>query len=862
MAITAIGQEVYSVDYNEEPLEQILETLESEYGFMFSYKTAELKGVFVSVKLTTTDRAELMQGLLSGTDLAYELVDDNYIVLTPNRAEYQSLCFQVVDSTSGEALISANVYTADMQKAGYTDASGRVTLSHKFRPSDTILISYVGYTSKAYSIAELSSSNCNDIVLAFDVDSGPMLIIKGYLTSGIDLNESKGNTILRPALMNQFPGQVDPDVLRIVEFLPGISSPTSKASDIYVRGGTPDQNLILWEDIPIYHSAHYFGMITAIDPYMVDRVNVYRGGFTSDYGGRTASVIDIQTLDEKNKKSKTGIGANMTHSYLYSHQYFGEERPTAVSVSLRRSYDELLQTRTFKEITEVNQQEFLIGDKDIESIPDRNINIKNDFYFIDTHAKISSQWSKKDRVELSMLYAKNRFSDKITDQRVKEEQKDSMELNNVGISVKAGHVWSDAKSASFKTSIKAIATAYDYNYNYRLNELDNKEAKLSGLKQNMIQDRQVQIENAYSKLSGSTLKLGYHLINYDINYKTLEDEIGNRIVEDKGDSQSKLHALYLNYRKLIGKRLEAQLGLRGSYYNLSDKYYWEPRLRLAYKLSDAFTVSGNYGKHTQYVGQVEVYKGNNSGLIFPLWALAENRSIPIQEAQLSQLGLIYNKNGFIMDLQFYDKEVVGISSRTSSIIKVSPGTALVGKSNSRGVDLMVRKKFKNIHSWLSYSYSKTEMNFKRDNETFRFLADHDQTHVFNSAGALKLGSVQVTLGYKLSSGLPFSRLVDYEDKSEPGEPSEYELSYDGINRHRLPWMQELNFSCEYAFAPSNKKWKSYVNFSITNLLNNRNIYDKSYSVISPNGMQMNPTVKIINKYNLGFMPNVNIRFEW
>ena len=131
------------------------------------------------------------------------------------------------------------------------------------------------------------------------------------VTTGFDKIENDGSITVNPDELGILPGLTEPDVLQSLQLLPGISSPTESASDIHIRGGTPDQNLVLWDGIKMYHQGHFFGQISAFNPYITETINVFRSGTSSKYGDRISGVIDIRSSDKVHDSLHIGIGANL-----------------------------------------------------------------------------------------------------------------------------------------------------------------------------------------------------------------------------------------------------------------------------------------------------------------------------------------------------------------------------------------------------------------------------------------------------------------------------------------------------------------------------------------------------------------------
>lgn len=855
------SQEAYNIDVVNTPIKDIIKTIESNHDLYFSYKEEDLEHTSITLKIRTSDSGIFLKALFQNTQLKYELVEEKYVILTKSEVSLQSpksektkICGIILDSISGEPLPFANILLVGSDTGTSSDNEGNFELLVETNLEQHLQISYIGYHSKDIRTSTFIKNECQTIQLSYSEGDDLFIVIKDYIADGVTLTQNGLSTKLSPKKIGALPGQIEPDVMSTLQFIPGINSATSKASDIYIRGCTPDQNLLIWEDIPIYHSAHYFGMISAFNPYIIDDMNVFRGGFGAEYGGRIAGVVDLSSPDEKSSSSFYGIGTNMTHAYGYGKHQFSNRNPSALTFSLRRSYSELLKTPTFDNITKFNQQGLLLGSTEIAALPD-NIRIEDDFNFIDTHLKYSSRLGSKDRIELAGLFADNSFSDTITDDNIGQTQVDDMTLMNVGVSANWQHQWSQVIS----TELKILGTSYDYAYDYNLEEERSSRSRISGSRSNMIQDKQVQLSTTYHTEKGQEINGGYHLINYNIDFNVDERSRRGQDIRDQGSSSSNLHSFYIIAKNPISKRIGYNAGLRASYYETSDQLYLEPRINIGYQLSDEISLHANYGKHHQFVSQITEFRGNNNGISTPLWALAENISVPVQVADIFQIGGIYQKENWVIDLQAFKRNIDGLSSRAYEFEEVAEGNPVIGTANIIGIDLLVKKRFNKFRSWLSYSLSKTDLSF-REILPVSFSADYDQRHSLQWSNQIDFSKLKLALGLKASSGLPYSNLTGFEVTSRPNEALEYNAFYDGINRNTLPNQYEFNLTASYDIRPKNASWVGHFSFSLTNILNKENIFNRTFYVNAANDRM--PVIRNIEKINLPLTPNLSFRMEW
>jgi len=892
LSVVVWAQEAtYELSVKDQSLLKVLQKVEEEVGLLFSYQKKNIANVQkdFNIKVAENNYASLLKQLFRQTGLSFKIVDEKYVVITKKEAIDEShICGVIVDEQTREKLPYANVIVKGKSVGAVSNVNGFFELKHPFESNDSLNISYIGYEGKAMHYTQLKEATCPTIELSYPKIKEAFLIISDYLTDGVSVEHNGASTDIKPRLCGNVAGVLEPDVLATIQFLPGISNPSSRVSDIYIRGCKPDQNLVTWEDIPIYHTAHYFGMISAFNPFIIESTKIYRGGFNSTYGGRLGGVIELQSGNENTYHDYMGVASDMTHTKAYLHQKLNFKKPSAITFSVRRPFNELVETPTFKTYSRFTQQGLVLENKELAFIDsiEEHIDITNDFKFLDTHAKFSSTLNENNRIEIAGLFANNIFNDHIEDNKISRIQQDSLYLQNYGASVKWYHQW----DGNWQTTLKGIATNYELDYAYQIDDERIKETLfLEGLKQNNIKENQLNIANIYQMKEAQHVEFGYQLTNYNVDFKVTENVFrrGN-IINNSRQSQANVHTLYTHYQNPISNKIGIQAGFRLSYNPQaktadSDKQAWyiEPRLRLDYRLSKAISLHSSYGKHHQFLGEVYTFEGDRNGFNIPLWALAERKSIEVQTAHLYQVGAIYQAKTWVVDAQIYGRTIKGLSSRLyefEELLELEPGNTITGKSDIKGLDLLIKKRTGKLRSWLSYSFNKTTLVFKeRRRKLLSFPADYEQRHVFDFTNQLRLQDWHLALGFKISSGLPYTKITGYKEQQPmgnippPGEmmppimppdmgiPSELKPEYGAINVHQLPATKSINVSAEYQLKPSPKKWKMYAGCSIKNILNFRNIASRYYTIDS---FQEGNPIRPVDKIDLPFTPNVTFRMEW
>ena len=243
--------------------------------------------------------------------------------------------------------------------------------------------------------------------LAFDANAlEEVVLVTEYLTAGFDQNKKDGSVTMNPNRLGVLPGLTDPDVLQSLQLLPGISSPTESASNLHIRGGTPDQNLILYDGIKVYHQGHMFGMISPFNPYIVEDVNVFRSGTKAQFGDRIAGVIDINSLDEVPKKLSGGAGSNFLHADAYIKAPLLEDKIGLV-LSARRSINDIISLPTFNSFSDKVFQNTIIEVVNDQVVEEELEVIDDQFTFFDVNAKLIFTPDEFNKISISSLLVDN-----------------------------------------------------------------------------------------------------------------------------------------------------------------------------------------------------------------------------------------------------------------------------------------------------------------------------------------------------------------------------------------------------------------------------------------------------------------------
>ncbi len=329
------------------PLKEVLFALEQQFDVKFTFAEVDVHDKKVTVSLSDYDLTTVLKQLNSQTNLQFKTITDRYISIL-NSIEKGTVCGFITAKNSTMPLSGATIATSLKTKGTVTDENGYFFLNN-IPKNDILTVTFIGYQSIVIAAVELQKKSCPTLALLTELTNLGEVIIQNTLITVIQ-KQADGSDLIQPDVLGILPGLTEPDVLQSLQLLPGIQSPNETASGLHVRGGTPDQNLILFDGIRMYNSAHFFGMVSAINPYVTKKIKVFRNGASAKYGNHTAGVIDMSSDTEVPEKMSAGLGANLTHADAFVKIPMSNK--VALIVSGRRSFADLFTTITFNQLTD------------------------------------------------------------------------------------------------------------------------------------------------------------------------------------------------------------------------------------------------------------------------------------------------------------------------------------------------------------------------------------------------------------------------------------------------------------------------------------------------------------------------------
>ncbi len=842
--------------FNNAALGEVLLYLESNFDLSFSYRDRNIDEEFVTTENGPYELKAFLNILFEQTQLNYEFIDQRHLILTRKTfAEKPEgwLCGYARDAESGKLLPYANVLIKSQGKGVNANQAGRFELIRETE-NDTLLISYIGYHPLEIILTgePKHPKECLTFELQPKQTEIETVIVTVYLTDGI-LQDGKGQRILiKPEKLSVYPGAVEPDIMNSLQMLPGIFSADETVSGLNIRGGTPDQNLVLYDGIPVYHTGHFFGMISAFNPYIVDKVSVYRSGMGSEYGGRVSGVIDIQSDNNPPEEFELGMGLNMTHGHINTR--FPLWKKSGLTISMRRSFTDFLPSPTFLSFAEKVFQGTKI---ETEEIPGSTIEPNDKFYFSDFNLKWQWQAGKsKFGVDIFSGFNSLDYTSEVPE--FQAFSKDVVELANVGVRAYWSRNWNDR----FSSDINITSSEFNYKYTLSFSPLNNPELVLLAYSaENKVSDGGFNWINQWTPKKNHRLKFGYQYTNNDLSFTLSQDRI-NSFEEERQVFKHELHTLFGEYHVSLADILDLDMGVRYQRQTLIKNDYFEPRVSLTARVNPSLKLKLSSSKQFQFVSQLIILDLDNLLFGNQIWIASNNTTIPVIESNQWTGGLLFSKNDWQIDLEGYVKELAGITSFSSSFGNIPEQPFSRGNSRIRGIDVLVKKQFNSKYrSWLSYTLSNAIYEFPFLSENV-FPASHDQRHTIQWVHLYTPKPWEFALGWQIGSGLPFTEAIDTDIFENPntGETSPY-IVYGAPNANRLNPYHRLDASVMYHFKKEGT-FKGFLGLSLVNIYNHKNILGKQFLLEEIDPQNNEYEFLSVDQLGLRFTPNLVARIQW
>ncbi len=720
----------------------------------------------------------------------------------------------VKEENTGEFLIGANVYIKELMKGTTTNQYGFYSLTLE-QGEYTLVISYLGFQQ-----VERKINLDRDMRINLPLKPQAVNVKEVVITAERDdknvQNTEIGTTELEVEKIKELPaflGEVD--ILKTIQLLPGVASAGEGNSGFYVRGGGPDQNLILLDDAVVYNASHLFGFFSVFNADAVKNIKLIKGGMPANYGGRLASVLDISMKEGNNKKYRADGGIGLISS-RFTVQGPLKKDTSSFIISGRRTYIDLLM-KSF--------------------IPDSSAFSGSGYYFYDLNTKINYKLSDKNRIFLSGYFGRDVFTYNNSDNGFKVK----IPWGNATTSARWNHLFND------KLFLNTTLLFSDYHFQFEGTQSDFSFVLFSG-----IRDWNGLLDFSYFPSIRHSIKFGFNYIYHTFIPSNVTAHQGD-VVFDTGEIiKYYAHdgAVYFNDEFDLSDKIRLNAGIRYSAFQhigpferykkdaagnqqstvvyakgepVATYHGPEPRFTLRYSLNSMSSFKLSFTRNLQYIHLASI---SSVSLPTDIW-------MPSTDLVHPQIGIQYS-GGYFRNFanNKYETSIEGYYKDMKNLVEYKEGAMpeesvndnpdnlfTFGDGYSYGVELFIKKKIGRFNGWIGYTLSKTMRIFEDINNGDPFPAKYDRKHDLSTIATYDLNkrwsfSAIFVFATGNSVTLPLSRyIIEGNIVNEYGPRNSFRMK----PYHRLDVSVTLK-------GKETKKFSSSWNFAVYNVYNRANPY--------------------------------------
>lgn len=637
----------------------------------------------------------------------------------------------VTDESSGEKLIHAYVFDKISKRGTRTNDYGFYSLNLE-GDSAHLLISYNGFLTQEVKMALTEA----DVQLNFELAEENILKeveVVGTTAEPIERETQMSTIRLDVAQVKNLPVLLgETDLLKTIQLLPGVQSGSEGSSGFYVRGGGPDQNLVLIDGVPVYNVSHLFGFFSLFNGDAVKSVELVKGGFPAEYGGRLSSVLDIR-MKEGNMTEYHGSGSVGLISSKFTFEGPIARNRSSFLISARRTYIDVLTAPIIRSATEGSTAGYYFYD--INGKVNTRLNDNNHLYF--------SFYNGRDKASASDDYS---YSDGGITYNDKFES--ALGWGNTIGSLR----WNSRLRSNLFMNTTATYTKYNFDVGFKqedseigpgVNELFSQSAEYLS----SIEDFGAKVDFDWYPAPGHEVKFGGGITNHTftpgVNTFTYSDnsaEIDSTFGSKKQPANE--YQVYIRDDFSIGERWRFNVGLHASAFSVGDEFYTslQPRATARFLVDDRSSIKASYSTMTQYL---HLLTNQTIGLPTDLWVPATENVAPQQSWQVAAGYARSFGKGFQFSGEVYYKEM-------SNLIEYKEGSSFfsgsldwqnkvtTGRGWSYGLELLLEKKIGATTGWIGYTLSSSNRQFDEVNFGNPYPYTYDRRHDLSIALTHKL----------------------------------------------------------------------------------------------------------------------------
>jgi ferric enterobactin receptor len=779
-----------------------------------------------------------------------------------------TLTGKITDKITGEALPFSYIQVKGTIVGTTTNNDGFFTLVKVPTDTSTLVVQYVGYGTTEVFLTPASPKNELIIEIRPSIKTLQGVTITAQKEEFVMAKKETVNAVkITPRKLEQLPGVGERDIMRSFQLMPGVSASNESSSGLYVRGGTPDQNLVLYDGFTVYHVDHLYGFFSAFNSNALKDVQLFKGGFESKFGGRLSSVTELTSKEGNQKRFNVGGDLSLLSANLYTEGPLGKN--LTGFLAFRRSYQ--------GPIYDYISNKFGKGSQTRSAAPmgpgpggrfTQNANIKS--YFYDLNGKLTWHPDNDNIISLSIYNGTDKLDNGFSADNPSFGQRnanfsmsstDLTRYGNIGSSLKWGRKWNPKLYGNTILSYSNYYSNRDRSQERTIfnEDLEAVTTRTGVFENNDLKDYSLKSDYQFDMFNFSKLQFGVFGTWFDIKYNYAQSDTAS--ILDRSDLGLLAGGYIQDEFKLMKDKLRIIPGLRSSYYEVTGRYYAEPRLSGSYSISDNLTLKAATGKYYQFANRVtreDIMSGSKD-----FWILADGNYVPVSSSVHFTAGLSYETPVYLISTELYYKKISNLTEHSLRINASPMGVNynenfLAGNGYSKGIEFLVQKKYGDLTGWVSYTIGEAMNHFDDYSEDY-FPANQDVRHEFKIVGLYNLRRFDFSANWIFATGRPYTAPSGAYSIDLLGGSSQDFFTVTSKNCLRLPDYHRLDIAATYKLLAGLRGQKrrreiGYIGFSIFNVYNHLNTWYKQFTIEEGEIIETN-----INY--LGITPNITLSLK-
>ncbi len=813
-------------------LKDVLIQLSHQSQIAISTPSNILPSKRITLKVNNQSVNSILKKILKGSAIDFKIEEQQILLFKKiPSTSYFTISGYIKEKGSGERLVLATVFEKKLGKGISSNEYGFYSISLP-KGSNDLEFSYTGSKTLSKKI-----NLKNNIVLDVELDASVLLkevlVTSKKITNTISVNTNTASLPIQQ--LREVPSLGgEPDLIRGLSVLPGITTGPDGFGGIYIRGGNVDQNLFLLDGVPIYYPLHTGGIYSVFDERIIKNAQLYKGDAPARYGGKLSSVLDVQMKEGNQNKFAGHLGIGLITANASLEGPIQKEKSSFIITARQSIFHTYLKpiSRLIKERK---------GDTG-----------QTDHSFTDFNSKINFSIGKKDQLHLSVYHGKDHFIDdnRSETQQIElksTEHNQNLDWGNTITALRWNHLFND--------KLFANTTLTSSRFHFQSREFYQEDSITSTQEETTPQEDQLFYSLYSSSIVDQSLKVDFnylpnlmHSVRFGAdatihNFKpgafTIDRhsiipirDLNNpdSITSYSNTIPSYEYNVYVEDNIRFSDKFRINAGLRTSLLTVQGTNYWtvQPRISAYYKLSDRLLLQSSFGRNNQ---NHHLLTTSGVGLPSDLWVPATAKVKP-QTAWQGSIGLtkLFSRK-VSLDITGYYKQMnslisyqEGSSFLVESIVLNAfdwESKVATGKGKSYGIEINLEKKLGRFRGWMNYTWSKSLRQFETINFGEAYDFKFDRPHSFKVTGLYQINPrISFSANWSYQSGLPTTLPTsEYTFYSSNIFAPTTVLSIGEKNKFRLPNYHRLDI--EFAIT-LDKQNKQLLKVGLYNAYNRKN----------------------------------------